>query len=166
MAFALFALYFIYPHFYAVLCCCYSYPSSTNVGDTLVERFMKKPVRILVKKNELTLEGIKRFYIAVEREEWKFDVDDQHHTSDRYCNTRRKVDWLQEEMKKKDFTVSCMHGGMDERERGLIMRTTRTGSSRVLITTDLLARGIDVRRVSLVINFDLSPYWSFWTIRS
>ena len=82
------------------------------------------------------------------------------------CNTRRKVDWLQEKMKKKDFTVSCMHGGMDKRERGIIMRTTRTGSSRVLITTDLLARGIDVRRVSLVINFDLSPYWSFWTIRS
>ena len=100
----------------------------------------------------------------MEREEWKFDVD--HHTSDRYCNTRRKVDWLQEKMKKKDFTVSCMHGGMDKRERGIIMRTTRTGSSRVLITTDLLARGIDVRRVSLVINFDLSPYWSFWTIRS
>merc|ERR1712238_339293 len=72
-----------------------------------------------------------------------------------YCNTRRKVDWLQEEMQKRDFTVSCMHGDMDQKERDIIMREFRTGSSRVLITTDLLARGIDVQQVSLVINFDL-----------
>jgi translation initiation factor 4A len=72
-----------------------------------------------------------------------------------YCNTRRKVDWLQEQMQERDFTVSCMHGDMDQRERDIIMREFRSGSSRVLITTDLLARGIDVQQVSLVINFDL-----------
>lgn len=47
------------------------------------------------------------------------------------------------------------HGDMDQRERDVIMRQFRTGSSRVLITTDLLARGIDVQQVSLVINYDL-----------
>ena len=72
-----------------------------------------------------------------------------------YCNTRRKVDWLTEKMQSKDFTVSSMHGDMDQRERDLIMREFRSGSSRVLITTDLLARGIDVQQVSLVINYDL-----------
>merc|ERR1711976_840767 len=72
-----------------------------------------------------------------------------------YCNTRRKVDWLRDQMQERDFTVSCMHGDMDQRERDIIMREFRTGSSRVLITTDLLARGIDVQQVSLVINFDL-----------
>merc|ERR1739838_763057 len=72
-----------------------------------------------------------------------------------YCNTRRKVDWLQEQMQGRDFTVSCMHGDMDQRERDIIMREFRSGSSRVLITTDLLARGIDVQQVSLVINYDL-----------
>merc|ERR1711967_90819 len=116
---------------------------------------------ILVKKDELTLEGIKQFYIAVEREEWKLEtLCDLYETltitqAIIYCNTRRKVDWLQEEMQKRDFTVSCMHGDMDQRERDIIMREFRTGSSRVLITTDLLARGIDVQQVSLVINFDL-----------
>ena len=72
-----------------------------------------------------------------------------------YCNTRRKVDWLTEKMQQRDFTVSSMHGDMDQRERDLIMREFRSGSSRVLITTDLLARGIDVQQVSLVINYDL-----------
>jgi len=125
------------------------------------QRFMRDPVRILVKKDELTLEGIKQFYIAVEKEEWKLDtLCDLYETltitqAIIYCNTRRKVDWLQEQMQERDFTVSCMHGDMDQRERDIIMREFRSGSSRVLITTDLLARGIDVQQVSLVINFDL-----------
>jgi translation initiation factor 4A len=72
-----------------------------------------------------------------------------------FCNTRRKVDWLHENMVKRDFTVSSLHGEMDQNQRDVIMREFRTGSSRVLITTDLLARGIDVQQVSLVINFDL-----------
>jgi len=127
----------------------------------VTKRFMRDPVRILVKKDELTLEGIKQFYIAVEREDWKLDtLCDLYETltitqAIIYCNTRRKVDWLQEHMVKRDFTVSCMHGDMDQRERDIIMREFRSGSSRVLITTDLLARGIDVQQVSLVINFDL-----------
>ena len=127
----------------------------------VTNRFMREPVRILVKRDELTLEGIKQFYIAVEREEWKLDtLCDLYETltitqAIIYCNTRRKVDWLTEKMQGRDFTVSAMHGDMDQRERDLIMREFRSGSSRVLITTDLLARGIDVQQVSLVINYDL-----------
>lgn len=48
-----------------------------------------------------------------------------------------------------------MHGDMDQKERDTIMKQFRSGSSRILITTDLLARGIDVQQVSLVINYDL-----------
>jgi translation initiation factor 4A len=127
----------------------------------ITNRFMRDPIRILVKRDELTLEGIKQFYIAVEREEWKLDtLCDLYETltitqAIIYCNTRRKVDWLTAAMVEKDFTVSSMHGDMDQRERDIIMREFRSGSSRVLITTDLLARGIDVQQVSLVINYDL-----------
>ena len=127
----------------------------------VTQRFMRDPIRILVKRDELTLEGIKQLYISVEREEWKLDtLCDLYETltitqAIIYCNTRRKVDWLTEKMQSRDFTVSAMHGDMDQRERDLIMREFRSGSSRVLITTDLLARGIDVQQVSLVINYDL-----------
>merc|ERR1712039_844671 len=72
-----------------------------------------------------------------------------------YCNMRRKVDFLADQLMKRDFTVSTMHAEMDQNQRNLVMREFRSGSSRVLISTDLLARGIDVQQVSLVINFDL-----------
>jgi translation initiation factor 4A len=137
--------------------------SATMPSDVLEvsRRFMREPVRILVKRDELTLEGIKQFFVAVEKEEWKFGtLCDLYETltitqAIIYCNTRRKVDWLTEKMRSKDFTVSAMHGDMDQEERAMIMREFRSGSSRVLITTDLLARGIDVQQVSLVINYDL-----------
>merc|ERR1712002_499545 len=137
--------------------------SATMPTDVLdvTTRFMRKPVKILVKKEELTLDGIRQFYISVEREEWKLDtLCDLYETltitqAVIFCNTRRKVDWLTEKMHNRDFTVSAMHGDMDQKERDVIMREFRSGSSRVLITTDLLARGIDVQQVSLVINYDL-----------
>eukprot|EP00918_Siedleckia_nematoides_P102851 GHVU01224560.1.p1 GENE.GHVU01224560.1~~GHVU01224560.1.p1 ORF type:complete len:467 (+),score=69.45 GHVU01224560.1:30-1403(+) len=137
--------------------------SATMPQDVLevTTRFMREPIRILVKKEELTLEGIRQFYIDCEREEWKLDtLCDLYETltitqAVIFCNTRRKVDWLTEKMHARDFTVSAMHGDMDQKERDVIMREFRSGSSRVLITTDLLARGIDVQQVSLVINYDL-----------
>jgi translation initiation factor 4A len=72
-----------------------------------------------------------------------------------FCSTRRKVDWLTTKLHEREFTVSAMHGDMDQGQREVIMKEFRSGSSRVLIATDLLARGIDVQQVSLVINYDL-----------
>jgi len=137
--------------------------SATMPDDILAitDRFMRDPIKILVKKDELTLEGIKQFYVAVQEEKWKLDTLCELYETLTiaqaiiYCNTRRKVDWLTDMMGQRDFTVSAMHGDMTQQERELIMKEFRSGSSRVLITTDLLARGIDVQQVSLVINYDL-----------
>jgi translation initiation factor 4A len=127
----------------------------------VTNRFMRDPIRILVKKEELTLEGIRQFYVNIDREEWKFEtLADLYETISItqaviFVNTRRKVEQLAEQMQSRKFTVSYMHGDMNQQEREVIMREFRSGSSRVLITTDLLARGIDVHHVSLVINYDL-----------
>ncbi|CAI5494784.1 unnamed protein product [Closterium sp. Naga37s-1] len=127
----------------------------------MTNKFMTDPVRILVKRDELTLEGIKQFFVAVEREEWKFDtLCDLYDTltitqAVIFCNTKRKVDWLTEKMRANNFTVSAMHGDMPQKERDAIMTEFRAGTTRVLITTDVWARGIDVQQVSLVINYDL-----------
>lgn len=137
--------------------------SATLPYDVLdmTTKFMTDPVRILVKRDELTLEGLKQYFIAVEKEEWKFDtLCDLYDTltitqAVIFCNTRRKVDWLTDKLTARDFTVSAMHGDMDQGQRDVIMKEFRSGSSRVLIATDLLARGIDVQQVSLVINYDL-----------
>ncbi|PRQ51435.1 putative RNA helicase [Rosa chinensis] len=127
----------------------------------LTKKFMNKPVRILVKRDELTLEGIKQFYVNVDKEQWKFDtLCDLYETLTItqcviFVNTRRNVDWLTDKMRSRDHTVSAIHGEMEQNTRDIIMREFRSGSSRVLITTDLMARGIDVQQVSLVINYDL-----------
>ncbi|WVQ64940.1 ATP-dependent RNA helicase FAL1 [Kwoniella botswanensis] len=137
--------------------------SATLPHDVLemTTKFMTDPIRILVKRDELTLEGIKQFFVAVEKEDWKFDtLCDLYDTltitqAVIFCNTRRKVDWLTEKMREANFTVSSMHGEMVQKERDAIMAEFRGGQSRVLITTDVWARGIDVQQVSLVINYDL-----------
>lgn len=137
--------------------------SATMPDDVMqvTSQFMKDPVRILVKKDEVTLEGIKQFYVNVQREDWKLDtLCDLYETltvtqAVIFCNNRRKVDWLTEKLQERDFTISSMHGEMEQSKRETIMQEFRSGSSRVLIATDLLARGIDVQHVSLVINYDL-----------
>merc|ERR1712014_247272 len=140
--------------------CLFSATMAPEILD-MTTKFMRDTVRILVKKDELTLEGIRQFYVAIEKEDWKLGtLCDLYETltitqAIIYCNHRRKVEWLMEKMTHRDFTVSAMHGEMEMRNRQLIMKEFRSGSSRVLITTDLLARGIDVQQVSLVINYDL-----------
>ena len=137
--------------------------SATLPKDILkiIELFMNDPIRILVKKDELTLEGIKQFYIAVDEEQWKLDVLCDLYKRIRikqaiiYVNTRRKVEWLSKKMIQNGFDASQLHGDMSHTERGGIMKKFRSGLIKVLITTDLLSRGIDVEQVSLVINFDL-----------
>jgi translation initiation factor 4A len=137
--------------------------SATMPPDVLevTKKFMPNPIKILVRKEELTLEGIQQFYINIEKEEWKLDtLCDIYETVSItqaviFCNTRRKVEYLTERLSEREFVVSCMHGEMEQSIRDQIMKEFRSGSTRVLITTDLLARGIDVQQVSLVINYDL-----------
>ena len=127
----------------------------------ITRKFMNDPVRILVKRDELTLEGIQQFFIAVEKEEWKFDtLCDLYDTltitqAVIFCNTKQKVTWLADKLKEHHFTVSAMHGDMEQTQRDSVMEQFRSGSSRVLIATDLWGRGIDVQQVSLVICYDL-----------
>jgi ATP-dependent RNA helicase len=127
----------------------------------MTRRFMNEPIKILVKRDELTLEGIKQFFVAVEKEEWKFEtLCDLYDTltitqAVIFCNTKKKVDWLTLKMRESNFTVASMHGEMPQAERDSIMEEFRSGSCRVLIATDVWGRGLDVQQVSLVINYDL-----------
>ncbi|OWB64344.1 hypothetical protein B5S29_g5419 [[Candida] boidinii] len=137
--------------------------SATLPKDVLAmtKKFMNDPIKILVKRDEITLEGIRQFFVQVEKEDWKFDTLCDLYDSLTitqaviFCNTKKKVDWLTENLRKANFTVVAMHGDMKQDERDKIMNEFRLGNSRVLISTDVWARGIDVQQVSLVINYDL-----------
>lgn len=136
--------------------------SATMPQDVLdmTTKFMRKPTRILVKRESLTLEGIKQFYVAVEEENKLDTLMDLYESvsiaqSVIFANTRRKVDHIAETLNANNHTVSSMHAEMAKGEREKVMSTFKSGSSRVLITTDLVARGIDVHHVNIVINYDL-----------
>jgi len=137
--------------------------SATMPNEVLevTTKFMREPISILVKAEELTLEGIEQFYIYVEQEQYKLEtLCDLYEylcisQSMIYVNTRNKCEGLARDMDQRDFSISMMHSQMDRDQRKDVMSKFRSGASRVLISTDLLARGIDVQGVSLVINYDL-----------
>ena len=127
----------------------------------ITKNFMINPLKILIKNEELTLDGIKQFFIAIEKEEWKIEtLMDLYQTitvtqAIIYCNTRKTVEYLNDCMTSRGFLVSQIHGDMDQKERSSVMSNFRNGKTRVLIATDIIARGIDVQQVSLVINYDI-----------
>lgn len=127
----------------------------------LMENFMHDPVKILVKAEQLTLEGIRQFFVNVDKTEYKFptllDIYGQLSIQKAviFANKKDTVDYLQKSFQEANFEVSAIHGGLEQKEREEIMKQFRTGSSRVLIATDLLGRGIDIQQITLVINFEL-----------
>jgi translation initiation factor 4A len=137
--------------------------SATMPNDILLltKEFMKDPIKILVKKEDLTLEGISQYYISLETEQEKYETLCDLYKSISvgqsmiYCSSKKKVIWLSEKLSEEGYPVSSIHGDITQIDRDKIMKNFRKGETRVLITTDLLARGIDVRAVSLVINYDL-----------
>ena len=127
----------------------------------LTEKFMNNPIRILVKAEMLTLQGIAQYFIRLDGDDQKFstikDLFGGLTISQAiiYCNSTRRVDDLHEAMETDGFPVKKIHGKMDGEERKVINEEFRAGGCRVLITSDLFARGIDVQQVSIVINFDV-----------
>jgi translation initiation factor 4A len=147
------------------------FPSSTRLAlfsatmpenvIEMAETYLNKPVRILLPQDEVTLEGIKQYYVDLEREDWKLAVLldlYQHITVNQaliYVNKRQKAEWLAKHLTSQGFTLEYIHGDMEVSERKKRMDDFRTGNVRVMISTDLLARGIDIQQVSLVINYEL-----------
>lgn len=129
--------------------------------NELTEKFMNNPIRILVKAAQLTLQGIAQYYIKLDSDEQKFDTIKDLFAgmnvsqSIIYCNSTRRVDDLHEAMLAEEYPVEKIHGKMESEDRKATNKRFRDGGCRVLITSDLYARGIDVQQVSVVINFDI-----------
>lgn len=126
------------------------------------ERFMRTPEHILMKKEELTLQCIQQFFVAVNNDDMKYNMLKQLFSaisvskSIIYCNSVNRVITLFSSMQRDGFSVCCIHSNMDKIERNNVFTHFRTGDARVLISSDITARGIDVQQVSTVINFDLT----------
>lgn len=137
---------------------------SATFPDELLEitnKFMNEPERILVKKEQLTLEGIQQFYINVKQNNWKYDVlTDIYNTINIaqciiYINSKNRLNQIYQSLTSDNFPVGMIHGNLMTNERETIMNQFRQGEIRILLSTDLLSRGIDIQQLSLVINYDL-----------
>lgn len=137
---------------------------SATITEETIETskfFMKNPLKILVKKEKLSLAGIKQFSVNVEVEEYKLETLIELYGSINigqsmiYVNTKQKANFLQENLFNEKFVIGVIHSDMSSTERSDVIKLFRSGKLRILISTDLLARGIDVQQVSIVINYDI-----------
>jgi translation initiation factor 4A len=127
----------------------------------LTNKFMRDPVKITMKPEELNLKCIQQFYIAVQNDMMKFETLKDLFSSISvskciiYCNSVRRVQELYHVMHKNGFSVCCIHSSMSKPEREQAFFDFRNGKNRVMISSNITARGIDIQQVSTVINFDI-----------
>ena len=128
---------------------------------SLTEKFMRNPVKVLVKAEQLTLEGISQYYVGLDSDEQKYECLKDIFSSLSmaqciiYCNSVRRVQDLYDAMMADNYPVAQIHSGMEKEDRSRSYKEFRAGTQRVLISSNVTARGIDVQQVSTVINFDL-----------
>ena len=127
----------------------------------LTNKFMNNPEKITVKKENLTLDGIQQTYIATandnEKLNWLISIYKQYTGGQSivFVNDINRVTALYNEMKNNGFSVGCMHSSLTKDERASVLQSFISGNENILISSNIIARGIDIQQVNLVINFDI-----------
>ncbi|CUE77022.1 eukaryotic initiation factor 4a, putative [Bodo saltans] len=137
--------------------------SSTTISTATLEKarkFVTDPIRILVPRRNLSPEGIKQFFVSVDEENKLLTLCDLYESitiaqTVIFTNTSCKAEWIAEQLNTFNCTASMMHADMQQSERDAVMSAFRAGCSRVLVTTDMFARGLDIVHVIIVVNYDL-----------
>ncbi|MGD0397054.1 MAG: DEAD/DEAH box helicase [Nitrososphaerales archaeon] len=126
----------------------------------LSERYMTDPEHILVDENELTVATLEQFYAKAERPE-KFELllqvlkKEKRGSTVIFCRTRYGTIRLAKELERRFLSVAQLHGDLSQNQRDHSMNLFRSARVDVLVATDVAARGIDVRQVGCVINYDV-----------
>jgi superfamily II DNA/RNA helicase len=127
----------------------------------IIDKIMRDPVKINVKSEQLTLDGISQFHVAVDDDRQKYETLKQVFSFISltqciiYCNSVKRVTDLYDAMVEDNFPVCCIHSNMDKTLRDKSFNDFKAGKSRVLISSNVTSRGIDIQQVNVVINFDL-----------
>lgn len=140
---------------------CFLSATINNYLKKIATSLLNEPEMILLNKEDVQVKAIKNFYLNTEEEEYKFltlldlfQIISSSHTMI-FCNSINKVEFLKNKLEEEGFPITAIHGGLEQKERNNIVNEFREGKTRILLTTDLLARGIDIPEVKLVINYDL-----------
>ena len=133
----------------------------TEVTLKISEAFMNNPVKILIEKERLTLDEISQFYVMIENEKFKYETFKELYNivsvgqAIVYTNTQSKAKWLYDSLIADNNTCGVIYSSMKPSDRTEVLKNFRNGQFRILISTDLLSRGIDIQQLSVVINYDL-----------
>lgn len=136
--------------------------SATLPNDILkiADMIMKEPVKILVKNEDLTLEGIRQFYVNLQDHRDKISVLMDIYSSLStgltivFANSKKQAEFIRDKMTENDFSVGIIHGEMNTQERKQVVNDFIQGEYRVLVSTNLYSRGINIQQVSFVVNYD------------
>lgn len=147
--------------------------SATMSDNTysLSKNFMNSPIEILVKNEQLTLEGIRQYYVNIDNDYQKFDVlvDIYQNLAVSqtiiYCNTKKRLLWLNDKLNEINFRCGIIHSDMTQSERNSTIDEFRSGKIRILVATDIVARGIDIQQVSIIINYDFPKNYNTYIHR-
>ena len=141
----------------------------------LAEKFLRDPEKILVEKTKLTLDGLKQYYVETDEtsneggKKLPVLMDLLNPISNNqtviFVNTKRRADFVTQTLAESGYSPSAIHSDMSTEDRKEIMESFYNGRSRILIATDLIARGIDVQQVSIVINYDMTENWETYLHR-
>lgn len=127
----------------------------------MTDKFMNNPVKITMEPEKLNLEGIEQFYLALNDDNEKYDTLKKLfdfltvNQSIIYVNSVQRVEDLYNAMVADGYSVVSIHSSMKREEREKSFKDFRTGTYRVLISSNVTSRGIDIQQVSIVINFDI-----------
>lgn len=128
---------------------------------SITDKFMNEPIKILVKNEELTLDGIQQYFVTVKNRDWKYDIITDLYDAISvnqciiYINNKNKIVEVYDKLLYANYPVSYITGDRTTEERKETMEDFRNGKIRILLSSDLLSRGIDIQQLSLVINYDI-----------
>lgn len=138
---------------------CFSATMNSEVKK-LAYKYMKEPVEINIKKEEITLKNIKQFLIETTDRRKQEDLckvldEDNPFMAIIFCRTKRRVDDLEMALYKKGYNCQKLHSDITQSKREKIMKAFKNCDIQYLIATDVAARGLDINGVSHVYNYDI-----------
>lgn len=136
----------------------------------LTKKFQKSPELIKVPSKELTVENIEQYYFLIretDKSELLFRLFDMYDPQSAmiFCNTKKGVDELVTLLKENHYSVDAIHGDIRQAQRDKVMSTFKSRNTKILVATDVAARGLDIKNVEMVINYDIPSYNEYYVHR-